>query len=92
MEDYDSNPKEYMRSIYKFLDLREPTEDQWKDILFEFRANVNPIKKVRTVLHIELSLYLPYELIAGGYASRNRAAATKFFYAIQSASCSYIKG
>ena len=36
------NPQEYMRKVFRFLELPEPNEEQWLHILRDGRANINP--------------------------------------------------
>ena len=41
LEDYDENPQEYMEKVFRFLELPEPSEEEWHHILRDGRANNN---------------------------------------------------
>ena len=45
LEDYDDNPKEYMRKLFKFLELSEPNESDWNMITFNNHINENKIHR-----------------------------------------------
>lgn len=45
LEDYDENPKEYMRTLFRYLDLSEPDESEWNSITFNGHINENKIQR-----------------------------------------------
>lgn len=44
LEDFDADPRGYLRRIYGFLGLREPSESEWVEILIQRRFNANKMR------------------------------------------------
>lgn len=41
LEEFNEDPREYMLKVFRFLDLPEPSEEEWSHILRDGRANTN---------------------------------------------------
>ena len=44
LEDFDADPRAYLRRIYTFLGLREPSESEWVEIMLQHRVNENKLR------------------------------------------------
>lgn len=52
LEDYDGNPREYMKTIFDFLDLSEPDESEWNMITFNNHVNENKIYRLLSFIYL----------------------------------------